>query len=332
MMGSYQYQARADALRSQGVEVHEFGARHLREGCFGEDVLALQNWLAEEAYYNPVDGGYTGYFGSVTKEALQAWQRDQGVDTSGAFDSASKRAYLQQAEARAAQVASGAFLETAQSQVQVQAQAQSAVVAGPAPVAPSMAVATAQPQLTRAAAPASDGSAALLGASILLGAGVVAAFRSLRRRFRAASARRAAAAAAADGGEQWEPEEYASAAGQESPDTAAAPTGQGKSRLRRLSDDEVQRYLAPMKGEASSRSPVQVRPPAGPIQPHFQDLRVAPQALAGPAPAWCCKQGVLRGPALHASAPSALQRPAPRPLHLEDRAAAAAAPASKYGT
>ena len=43
-MGPYQYKTRAARLRQQGVQVHEFGERVLQQGCYGEDVMALQVW------------------------------------------------------------------------------------------------------------------------------------------------------------------------------------------------------------------------------------------------------------------------------------------------
>jgi peptidoglycan hydrolase-like protein with peptidoglycan-binding domain len=40
--------------------------------------------------------GYSGYFGSVTREALSDWQRDSGISVTGTFNSASKLEYLKQ--------------------------------------------------------------------------------------------------------------------------------------------------------------------------------------------------------------------------------------------
>lgn len=61
----------------------------------GDDVAALQEFMGEQGYLNCVDG-VTGYFGSVTKEAVQNWQRDQGLPVTGVFDSECKWAYLRQ--------------------------------------------------------------------------------------------------------------------------------------------------------------------------------------------------------------------------------------------
>eukprot|EP00890_Picochlorum_soloecismus_P003826 jgi/Picsp_1/4444/NSC_06666-R1_family protein len=95
LMTRYQYARKAHAMAKEGYKVRDFGHRAIGEGCSGPDVLSLQEWLAESGYYNPSDGGFNGYFGSVTKEALQMWQRDVGVQVSGCFDSASKMAYLE---------------------------------------------------------------------------------------------------------------------------------------------------------------------------------------------------------------------------------------------
>ena len=95
LMSRYQYARKAQTMAKEGYRVRDFGHRAIGEGCSGPDVLALQEWLAECGYYNPSDGGFNGYFGSVTKEALQMWQRDVGVQVSGCFDSASKMAYLE---------------------------------------------------------------------------------------------------------------------------------------------------------------------------------------------------------------------------------------------
>lgn len=100
LMGSHFYNNRADKLKIQGIDVYDFGSRALRESCFGEDVAALQSYLVDEGYLSTTDGGPTGYFGSVTREALQNWQRDVGVNTNGVFNADCKWAYLKQQEAR----------------------------------------------------------------------------------------------------------------------------------------------------------------------------------------------------------------------------------------
>jgi hypothetical protein len=61
----------------------------------GEDVVSLQLLLGEQGYLNLGDG-ITGYFGSVTKEALMNWQRDVGLPTTGVFTQDCKWAYLKQ--------------------------------------------------------------------------------------------------------------------------------------------------------------------------------------------------------------------------------------------
>jgi len=100
LMDNHFYNNRADKLKIQGIDVYDFGSRALRESCFGEDVAALQSYLVDEGYLSTTDGGPTGYFGSVTREALQNWQRDVGVSTNGVFNADCKWAYLKQQEAR----------------------------------------------------------------------------------------------------------------------------------------------------------------------------------------------------------------------------------------
>ena len=55
----------------------------------------LQAYLSEQGYFNSADG-LSGYFGAVTREALQNWQRDQGLRISGVFNEDCKWAYLRQ--------------------------------------------------------------------------------------------------------------------------------------------------------------------------------------------------------------------------------------------
>lgn len=94
-MSKYQYSQRARKLLDAGVDVRDFSSSTcLMEGCRGQDVALLQAMLSEEGYYNPVDGGIHGFFGSATKEALQLWQKDMNVEITGRFDYASKMAYL----------------------------------------------------------------------------------------------------------------------------------------------------------------------------------------------------------------------------------------------
>lgn len=44
--------------------------------------------------------GFSGYFGSVTKEALCDWQRDSGLEVTGSFNTASHLEYLRQKVSR----------------------------------------------------------------------------------------------------------------------------------------------------------------------------------------------------------------------------------------
>ena len=55
----------------------------------------MQSYLSEQGYFHSADG-LSGYFGAVTGEALQNWQRDQGLRITGVFNDECKWAYLRQ--------------------------------------------------------------------------------------------------------------------------------------------------------------------------------------------------------------------------------------------
>eukprot|EP00889_Picochlorum_renovo_P008541 jgi/Picre1/35571/NNA_003032.t1 len=100
LMSKYQYEKRCAYLEeAYGIHVKDFGGRVLRQGQSGADVLALQEFLSEESYLfaSPYDSFkvVNGYFGSMTKEALQSWQRDVGLQPTGIFDFTSKMMYTQ---------------------------------------------------------------------------------------------------------------------------------------------------------------------------------------------------------------------------------------------
>lgn len=103
LMSKYQYEKRCAYLEeAYGIHVKDFGGRVLRQGQSGADVLALQEFLSEESYLfaSPYDSFkvVNGYFGSMTKEALQSWQRDVGLQPTGIFDFTSKMMYTQYME------------------------------------------------------------------------------------------------------------------------------------------------------------------------------------------------------------------------------------------
>ena len=82
---------RVYAERARKLGVLDLGAkRRIELGHAGPDVQELQRFLGEEGYATARDG----YFGRGTKRALELWQRDAGVPTTGAFDAASKERYL----------------------------------------------------------------------------------------------------------------------------------------------------------------------------------------------------------------------------------------------
>ena len=51
-------------------------------------MLELQRFLGDQGYFprlRETPDGYTGYFGDLTKEALQAWQQDRNIAADGCF-------------------------------------------------------------------------------------------------------------------------------------------------------------------------------------------------------------------------------------------------------
>ncbi|RJQ32436.1 peptidoglycan-binding protein [Candidatus Parcubacteria bacterium] len=67
--------------------------RSLTVGSKGEDVTCLQKYLQTTGHYT-FSGGATGYFGSVTKSAVAAWQAANGVSpAAGYFGSLSQAKY-----------------------------------------------------------------------------------------------------------------------------------------------------------------------------------------------------------------------------------------------
>ncbi|KAA6420009.1 MAG: hypothetical protein FRX49_10031 [Trebouxia sp. A1-2] len=78
---------------------YEFGDKVLQEGSFGGDVLELQRFLNDQGYFprlRETPDGYTGYFGDLTKEALQAWQEDYHLAADGQFGHACRQAVARQ--------------------------------------------------------------------------------------------------------------------------------------------------------------------------------------------------------------------------------------------
>ncbi|KDD73825.1 hypothetical protein H632_c1809p0 [Helicosporidium sp. ATCC 50920] len=92
---------RLASLERHGVPVFRFPWQTLKEGSYGTPVAALQHFLASKGHLQS-EGGFSGYFGGATKEALIAWQRASNVVASGAFDRASKWKYAEQMEQQSA--------------------------------------------------------------------------------------------------------------------------------------------------------------------------------------------------------------------------------------
>ena len=86
---------RVYAERARKLGVKDLASeRNLGVGDSGADVQQLQRFLQDEGYATASDG----FFGAGTRRALESWQRDMGVATSGRFDVASKGVYLRCAE------------------------------------------------------------------------------------------------------------------------------------------------------------------------------------------------------------------------------------------
>jgi peptidoglycan hydrolase-like protein with peptidoglycan-binding domain len=65
--------APSEPVSSSGVSAPSI-SRHLKSGSKGDDVTALQSFLGVEA---------TGYFGPLTKSAVQAFQEKYGIASPG---------------------------------------------------------------------------------------------------------------------------------------------------------------------------------------------------------------------------------------------------------
>ena len=64
--------------------------RDLTIGANGADVSCLQDYLTGTGHFS-FSGGSTGYFGSIPKTAVSAWQADEGVSPAvGYFGSKSR--------------------------------------------------------------------------------------------------------------------------------------------------------------------------------------------------------------------------------------------------
>ena len=68
-------------------------SRDFTLGSRGDDVKCLQSYLTSTGHYS-YSGGATGYFGSITKSAVSAWQAANGVSpTAGYFGALSRAKY-----------------------------------------------------------------------------------------------------------------------------------------------------------------------------------------------------------------------------------------------
>jgi len=90
-----QLQAQIAALlgQSTGGAANCGFTRDLTIGSTGSDVTCLQNYLTGKGFFN-FAGGSTGYFGSITKSAVAAWQAANGITPpAGYFGPLSRGAY-----------------------------------------------------------------------------------------------------------------------------------------------------------------------------------------------------------------------------------------------
>lgn len=108
-----QYEAewaqRVEVLRANGVPLHGVGTRYLSEGCYGDDVGELQRYLQSGGYL--ATGEFNaGFFGSLTREAVRAWQLDHDVPPTGGFGELSRQAYLHERSSYSDSVLRSSFL------------------------------------------------------------------------------------------------------------------------------------------------------------------------------------------------------------------------------
>lgn len=76
--------AQLAALSGGGGSAQCTFSRDLTVGSRGDDVTCLQNYLASKGHFT-YSGGATGYFGSVTKNAVAAWQAANGISPAAGY-------------------------------------------------------------------------------------------------------------------------------------------------------------------------------------------------------------------------------------------------------
>ncbi len=59
-------------------------SRSLAPGMTGDDVKALQDFLKKSGFF-PKETNSTGYYGDITKKAVESWQRAFNIDTKGNY-------------------------------------------------------------------------------------------------------------------------------------------------------------------------------------------------------------------------------------------------------
>ncbi|KAL6782504.1 hypothetical protein ACKKBG_A07035 [Auxenochlorella protothecoides x Auxenochlorella symbiontica] len=234
VMNQIRIRSKAKQLLDAGCQIHEFGGQTLEEGGFGDDVAALQAFLSERAYFNAGEG-FSGYFGSVTKEALCDWQRDSGLEVTGSFNTASHLEYLRQKAGQAAVASTGA-----------------------AGVAASVSVASENPgHLQAFVAPALPAGALGLAATLVTIVLGVLAKRQAPRAVPVLQARESASLDAPVAQHSEVGRQARSTTGTPEPSPEGGAFVPGQRRTRPLTDEELQRRLAALKGQPPASLPVQ---------------------------------------------------------------------------
>ena len=71
------------------VSVNCFAMETMKKGSRGDSVREVQEMLISLGY---LDGEADGIFGSKTEGAVQAWQKDDGLETTGMVDEETNQA------------------------------------------------------------------------------------------------------------------------------------------------------------------------------------------------------------------------------------------------
>lgn len=101
VLSAYINELRAELAMKGGQSIQQPGAISSSTDLFnrdlwlqdeGDDVKALQQYLIDNGY--PIRSGATGYFGEITREALEKFQTDNGIKPSSGYFGELTRAFL----------------------------------------------------------------------------------------------------------------------------------------------------------------------------------------------------------------------------------------------